>query len=316
MAIELLLGNVSTGDSGNSSGTFYLGRFQAIATSSTSHSFYVRCSGSGTVKIAVYADNSGEPGALIVSNNTDQNVVSGDNTLTITSSSIVTGTWYWLGINSSAVIVRRNTTGGTTRYKTATYSTFTFPDPAGSSFNTSATNQCLALYGETGVTPPAITSISDTTLDDSQTGVTIVCTDASVSGNTVHINSASDGSGTDVEQTITSESATEIIFTVGFGALTAGTAYLAIESSTGVYSSWSAITLNSTTPASLINAYLDPSGLIVSNGSFSTDYIGKSIKIFNGEEREIYNVVFANTSILILDSPVETDDNIITLINL
>jgi len=176
MADALLIGNDTTGESGNSSNFHYLGRFQAIANGNNVTDFRVYCTGAGNIKANIYSDNSGEPNTLLSANNTGTSVVSGWNSIIVPVVTIISGTWYWLGLNADAAIVRRNNTGGTIRYKSSTYSTFTAPDPAGTGFNTDSLNMCVTLYGESGsgILIPTIYSISDPTIINNQSGITIL----------------------------------------------------------------------------------------------------------------------------------------------
>ncbi len=314
MAVELICGTTTEGVSNNISSNWYLGRFQATASVNGVTQFRVYSLASGNAKVNVYADNEGEPGSRIAYNDSNQAVSIGWNTLTVSSHNVTSGNYYWLGANCDTNGATSRSTGTNGRYKSATYSTFTAPDPAGTGFSTLTYLFSYALWGETGTPTPSITSISDTTLDDEQTGITIVCENASASGNTVHINSASDGSGTDVEQTITSESATEIVFTVGFGALTAGTAYLAIEDASTNYSTWNEITLNAGGTFTFAGAtgYLDESGIIIANDKFDSSMIGNNINIM--DTGTTHTIIFADSDMLIVLPEIESDDNIISLI--
>lgn len=136
MAIKLVGADDISG-SNESSNYFLLSRFQAVA-SGTMNEFRVKCNANGNVKCAIYADSAGEPGALITAMNTGQAVTAGAwRTLNFTSTSITSGTYYWLAIcidTNGAVQAYNVGSGNQQRYKSATYSTFTFPDPAGSGF--------------------------------------------------------------------------------------------------------------------------------------------------------------------------------------
>ena len=125
---------------------FFLYRFQAVDTGSVV-TFKIKTSGSGNVKVAIYADNAGAPGALLNAVNTSTAVVAGWNNITIASTSVTAGNYYWLAYNPSAAIGYYQSTGGTLRYKTATYSTFTFPNPAGTGFASLTSNGLLAGWG-------------------------------------------------------------------------------------------------------------------------------------------------------------------------
>jgi hypothetical protein len=143
-----IIGADDVSGSNSTANRFALTRFQCVA-SGTMAEFRVKSGTSGNVKYAIYADNSGEPGSLITAMNTGQAVVSGWNTLTFTSTPLVSGTYYWLAVcfdTTGALLYYA--TGGTYRYKSATYSSFTFPDPAGSGFTTASTYQIEAGWGD------------------------------------------------------------------------------------------------------------------------------------------------------------------------
>jgi hypothetical protein len=125
---------------------FFLYRFQAVDTGNVVI-FRIKTSGSGNVKVAIYADSAGAPGARLSAVNTSTPVTAGWNNIIITSTHVVTGNYYWLAYNSDAAIGYYQSTGGTLRYKTATYSTFSFPDPAGTGFSSLSSNGLLAGWG-------------------------------------------------------------------------------------------------------------------------------------------------------------------------
>ena len=74
------------------------------------------------------------------------------------------------------------------------------------------------------------TTLNDTTILDGQTGVIVSGTNFNATQGTskVYLCSASDGSGTNVEQTVTSWGDTSITFTVDQGALSLGTVYVIV----------------------------------------------------------------------------------------
>jgi len=107
-------------------------KFTAIA-SGQMDLFRIKCSGSGNVKVAIYADADGSPGALLNAVNTGQAVVAGWNEIPFPPTQITQGTSYWLSFISDAQIVGRwNQAGNAKKCKSVAYSGFTFPDPAGS----------------------------------------------------------------------------------------------------------------------------------------------------------------------------------------
>ena len=113
----------------------------------------VKGGAAGNVKVALYADSAGSPGALLAANDTGQAVTSGWNTINLTSPAAVTsGTAYWLALNSDAACTGYVTGSGTMAYKQATYSGFSFPNPAGTGFTNGAYYSIAQGWG----TPPPI----------------------------------------------------------------------------------------------------------------------------------------------------------------
>jgi hypothetical protein len=106
--------------------TFLLSKFTAGKTG-TADTFRVNCSGNGNVKVALYADNAGLPGALLGAVNDSTSVGSGWNNITFPATNLTADTAYWLGANSSAGIICYNTSGPSKTKGSQIYSTFTFP---------------------------------------------------------------------------------------------------------------------------------------------------------------------------------------------
>ncbi len=121
---------------------FLLAKFTAEKSGAVT-SFRINSSGSGSIKIAIYADNGGEPGALLNAVNTPQPVVAGWNSISLPSTEVVAGTDYWLAANSNAQIIGKHSGAAVKRTKAASFSTFTFPNPAGSEFNSRTINPFL-----------------------------------------------------------------------------------------------------------------------------------------------------------------------------
>ena len=124
-------------------------KFTAEATGNINQ-IRIKCGSSGNVKVAIYADSSGEPGALLNANNTSTPVVTGWNQISITLTPVTAGTAYWLACISDPRCVGYVTPGGIGRYKAATYSGFSFPNPAGSGFSSWAGYHLIAGWGITG----------------------------------------------------------------------------------------------------------------------------------------------------------------------
>jgi hypothetical protein len=104
----------------------------------------------GNVKVALYADDGGEPGALLSTNNEGQAVSAGQwNAVSIPEVSITAGTTYWIsGVWDTTGAVTYNGGGRVRRYKGGqVYSTFTFPDPAGTGYTSGTQNESMAGWG-------------------------------------------------------------------------------------------------------------------------------------------------------------------------
>ncbi|MHB8086400.1 MAG: hypothetical protein ACYDHZ_11295, partial [Dehalococcoidia bacterium] len=102
---------------------------------------------SANVKVAIYADSGGTPGSLITTNNSSTPVVSGWNTIAITSTPVTSGTTYWLAFNSDQTVVNRNAGAANQWYwKTMPFSN-SFPDPAGSGFSITPHYTLMAGWG-------------------------------------------------------------------------------------------------------------------------------------------------------------------------
>ena len=138
-----------------------LTRFQAVASGSAA-TFKVYSANSGHVKVAIYADSAGQPEALMGYNDSGTAIVAGWNSITIPaipSTYIAAGSYYWLAIDSDTTLTCvASSVGGTIRYRPATYSGFTFPDPAGSFSSASGIIGLLAVWGSPGPPPLSITT--------------------------------------------------------------------------------------------------------------------------------------------------------------
>lgn len=93
--------------------------------------FRIKVDGSGNVKVAVYADDDGEPGALLNAVNAGQAVTAGWNTISFPDTSLTSGTAYWLAFITDVRITCRYTSAGKVkRYKVQAYAGYSFEDPA------------------------------------------------------------------------------------------------------------------------------------------------------------------------------------------
>jgi hypothetical protein len=142
-----LIGHSGTGDD-NAGGTvnyFYLHKFTAEVTGSLSE-IRIKADTGGSCKVALYADNAGEPGVRLAKKDASTTVATGWNTIALEASAFVTiNTDYWLAIAvGTANLLRRVIAGpNQRRYRAETYSSFVFPDPAGSGFTTGTTYTAL-----------------------------------------------------------------------------------------------------------------------------------------------------------------------------
>jgi hypothetical protein len=153
MSVKLVGTDNQTNNGGEGGGFFVCHKFTASATGTAK---FIRLYGTanGNAKVAIFADNAGEPGALLHANNTGQAVTANQwNLLTIPDTAITSGTVYWIAnCHDNNSTVQQNTDTTPRRYKAVTYSTFTFPDPAGSGFSSDTTGGSKAGYGDTGST--------------------------------------------------------------------------------------------------------------------------------------------------------------------
>jgi hypothetical protein len=154
----------------------------------------VKCGAAGTVKVALYADSAGAPGALLGANNTGQAVVLGWNTINLSSPVTVTsGTAYWLAVNSDVACTNYVAGSGTMVYKAVSYSG-SFPDPAGSGFTPGAYYSISQGWG----TPPSAPVIAPALLSPG-TAITFQWGAVeSASRYHLQVNTSSELSGTDL----------------------------------------------------------------------------------------------------------------------
>jgi uncharacterized protein (DUF2141 family) len=101
----------------------------------------------GHVKVAIYADNSGTPGSLLVANNSPTTVTAGQwTTISIGPTSLSAGT-YWIAFNEDVNYMRIYKAGGT---KVAAYRPYAFSNAMPTSWTPSAYQNyeyiCYATY--------------------------------------------------------------------------------------------------------------------------------------------------------------------------
>jgi len=127
-----ILGNNLVGAGNDVSGRNDLncGRFRATA-SFTANNMRINLASAltGSMKLAIYADNNGSPGALLMTTNEVINPSSGWVTFNLTSGyAITSGSYYWLAVWANVNYTPKcQTTGGTARYITRTYGAW--PNP-------------------------------------------------------------------------------------------------------------------------------------------------------------------------------------------
>jgi len=145
--VKLVGADDATPDVTNISSDFIvLAKFTAVATG-TMTQFRIRMKGSGNVQVGIYSDNAGAADALLNSVGSTA-VVSGVNIITFPSTSIISGTDYWLAYNcdtSDTIGVIANGLG-MTEYKALTYGT-AFPNPAGAGYTTDSWTNLEAGWG-------------------------------------------------------------------------------------------------------------------------------------------------------------------------
>jgi hypothetical protein len=125
MSVKLIGKDDATGSS-ETKDYLILTKFTASASGKMTE-FRVKAGGSGNIKVALYADNSGNPGTLITAMNTGQAVTAGWNTLNFTQTQINNGTVYWLAIIIDTNNACQYVSGGNYQYKVQAYTDFTYP---------------------------------------------------------------------------------------------------------------------------------------------------------------------------------------------
>jgi hypothetical protein len=147
MTIKLIGSDDGTIDLNHAAEYYCLCKYTANA-SGTCSEVRVKASGSVNIKVAVYTDNSGEPGARLAKQDTPAACSVGWNTVTLEANCVIAvGTNYWIAFNSSATQIGCDNAGGNLRYKAAAFSAFTFPDPAGTGFTSGAFTTFIAGWG-------------------------------------------------------------------------------------------------------------------------------------------------------------------------
>ncbi len=136
---QKLIGNGATGSATGGYGYLRLVKYAAYGTGQV-REVRVYSQVNGNVKVALYADNSGEPGALLNANNTSTYCTAGQwNSISLPETWVTEGSNYWIAVadESGAGACYSFTDPIPVRYKTITYSSYTFLDPAGSGYTSS-----------------------------------------------------------------------------------------------------------------------------------------------------------------------------------
>ena len=157
MATAKLIGADDATASGTSGNYIVTGRFQALYTGRITE-IRVKATATSHAKVAIYADNAGTWGSRLTYNNTSQAVVAGWNTLSIPELDVTKDTYYWLAdIGEPGGVSTEEVSGVSAFYKTAEFSTFTWPDPLGTGFSeNTAARILMAGWGILVLSPSSI----------------------------------------------------------------------------------------------------------------------------------------------------------------
>jgi hypothetical protein len=159
MATAKLLGLETASIESGALGAEYIlmWRWQAAATGNvTEIKWKPRESGHG--KFCIYTDAAGAPGTLL--NQTAEYDMTADvvNTIAIPSTTVVSGTYYWLAVmqeGNSQGFYFTSSSSGTYKYKTLAYASG-FPNPAGSGYVDLTYDAYIAGYGILVLSPSSI----------------------------------------------------------------------------------------------------------------------------------------------------------------
>ena len=144
-----ILGNNLVGTSNDVSGANDLNVWRFQATSSfTANSMRINLASAltGRMKLAIYADNNGSPGALLMTTNEVINPASGWVTFSLTNGyAITSGGYYWLADWANVnYIAKCQATGGTARYIVRTYGTW--PNPLSGTIGPYSNSESIYAY--------------------------------------------------------------------------------------------------------------------------------------------------------------------------
>lgn len=153
MAIKLIGLDDTTIGTPFSSDNVAFSRFQALETGTITE-IRVKAVSNLDVKVAIYTDDGVYPVDLITANNTPQACVNGMNVLSISATPVVKDSWYWLGIAVSAAGTGTDDTQSVAlMYTEITFSTYTFPSSAGTSYTGYDHGIIMAGWGGVGNSP-------------------------------------------------------------------------------------------------------------------------------------------------------------------
>jgi len=143
------LGNDLVGAGSDPSGANDINCWRFQATSSfTANNMRINLASAvtGRMKLAIYADNNGSPGALLMTTNEINNPSAGWVTFTLTSGqSVTSGNFYWLAAWANAGYTPKcQTSGGTARYITRAYGTW--PNPLSGTRGPYSNNESIYAY--------------------------------------------------------------------------------------------------------------------------------------------------------------------------
>ena len=121
----------SAGSSGLSASTVYYCKFTANQTGYI-RKYFVYATGPGNVKVAVYSDSGSSPSSRL--GYTSKAVVAGWNEIDLGSMiSVSDEASYWLAVIANSAILAYDSSTGSLKSKSATYSTFSYANPADTS---------------------------------------------------------------------------------------------------------------------------------------------------------------------------------------
>ena len=149
---KLIGADDQTQDGYGGGGIVNLQRFQAVQ-SGTMTEFKFKTTTSKEFKVAVYSDSGGSPDALLESKT--ETVTAGFATISGWSVPITSGAYYWLAICIAPdANVGYKLSGGARKYRAATYSTWTWPNPWTAAVTSDAILVICAGWGSTAAPIP------------------------------------------------------------------------------------------------------------------------------------------------------------------